>query len=879
MRYFKLAGLSACLAGSLVLSACNSKDKTTANDQKDAQYQQIASPEHWEDQVIYFVMTDRFNDGDPSNNDQGAGEYDPQSLAKYSGGDLRGIEQKIDYIKGLGATAVWITPPVENQWWDPVNQYGGYHGYWARNFMKVDPHVGTLDDYKSLSRQLHKNGMYLIQDAIVNHMANCFYWDNPQSEYDPNHPTNNVKVVANAQPACGPTQAPFDQWDPRNPDHVAANIFHWTPKIMDYNDPNQEQNYQMSDLDDLNTDNPVVVKAIKDSYAYWIKNVGVDALRLDTAFYVTPGFYDEFMHSSDATSPGMMAAAKAAGKNNFYAFGEGFGIDMPYENTQARKIDKYMSDPNTGKAILPGMINFPMYGSMLNVFAKGQPTAELGYRMRNQMTQHARPHLMPNFLDSHDVDRYLTGGSEKSLRQGLMFMMSSPGIPVIYYGTEQGFTEQRGAMFSGGYQSGGKNHFDTTAPLYTYMAEVTKMRKDYPVLSRGIPTVLKENASSDGAFAYRMDYNGQSMLVVFNTSDSAVLMDNVDTGLLEGAELKLIKSLTTGATDSVIGKNGRLTMALPARAGMVFNVSGNRLPVPGAGVAMTVNAISTDIKTTDFAIGGTATGVSQVKIVVDGILDDAQTVAVNNGLWTATVPIAGMVDAAVTHTVVAYDATSSQLSNSASFKVQASWTLLATHNDVASDDNGPLGTYHYPTDNSWGTNHQGDIRKVTLEGSGPVLRIGVTTNQITKTWNPANGFDHVAFSIYVDVPNKTGLSLMPGQNTHVPTGMDWDLKIRTHGWANVMYSTTGATATQDGAAIIPAAKVEVDENTNTVYFTVSKKALGLSSSLSGVKVYATTWDYDGGYRGLSPTTQQWQFWGGAATDPLVLDDTPVLVVP
>lgn len=879
MQTYKLALTALACATVLALPACKS-DESAMPAVPDSVYQFAPSPEHWEDQVIYFLMTDRFNDGDPSNNDQGADEYDPSLLAKYSGGDLRGIEQKIDYIKGLGATAVWITPPVENQWWDPVNQYGGYHGYWARNFTRVDPHLGTLEDYKSLARSLHKNGMYLMQDVIVNHMANCFYWDNPATEYDPANPALNVKIVDGAAPSCGPTQAPFDQWDPRNPDHLAANIFHWTPKITDYMNAEQEQNYQMSDLDDLNTDNPVVRKALRDSYAYWIKNVGVDAFRIDTAFYVTPEFFQDFMGSTDAQSPGMLEAARQVGMKNFYAFGEGFGIDMPLQDTQARKIDRYMTGED-GKTVLPGMINFPLYGSMLNVFAKGQPTAELGYRMRSVMSLHKRPHLMPNFLDSHDVDRYLTGGSEQSLRQALMFMMTVPGIPIIYYGTEQGFTEQRAAMFAQGYRSGGIDRFDTKAPLYTYMADVIKMRRDNPVLSRGTPTVLKENSSSDGAFAYRMDYEGQSMVMVFNTSDSTVLMDNVDSGLPAGAELQLVKSMGMGGHDVVVGAEGRLTMSLPARAALVYRVTGKTLPVPGAGVKLAINALSPEVKTADFAISGTATGVSQVRIVIDGILDGAPQVPVVNGKWNAIVPIAGMVDAEVTHSVVAYDEASAQLSASASFKVQPVWTELASWNDPALDDIGPEGNYHYPTDSSWGSNHQADLRRVTLYGSGPVLGIAVKTNKITTVWNPANGFDHVAFSIYIDVPGKTGLKVMPNQNASVPSGMDWDLKIRTHGWANVMYNTQGAAANQDGASIVPAARINVDVANSTVFFIVSRKAMGLEgTSLKGIKVYTSTWDYDGGYRPLVPNAARWAFWGGdGSVDPLVLDDTPVLAIP
>src|SRR5690349_20387056 len=131
----------------------------------------VPSPD-WRDQVVYFVMLDRFDDGEPGNNDQGAGEYDPRDNARYSGGDLAGVTRRLDYIAGLGATAVWITPPIANQWWNQASRFGGYHGYWAQDFSRVDAHLGTLADYQALSRALHGRGMYLVQDVVVNHVAN-----------------------------------------------------------------------------------------------------------------------------------------------------------------------------------------------------------------------------------------------------------------------------------------------------------------------------------------------------------------------------------------------------------------------------------------------------------------------------------------------------------------------------------------------------------------------------------------------------------------------------------------------------------------------------------------------------------------------------------
>jgi len=139
----------------------------------------VPSPD-WREQIIYFVMVDRFNDGDATNNNQGVGEYDPRRNSHYSGGDLLGLVNKISYINNLGATAVWITPPVANQWWSPTAQYSGYHGYWAENLMTVDKHYGSLSDMQNLSRRLHGQGMYLVQDIVVNHMGNFFAYDPKQ---------------------------------------------------------------------------------------------------------------------------------------------------------------------------------------------------------------------------------------------------------------------------------------------------------------------------------------------------------------------------------------------------------------------------------------------------------------------------------------------------------------------------------------------------------------------------------------------------------------------------------------------------------------------------------------------------------------------------
>ena len=137
----------------------------------------------WRDQVVYFLMTDRFADGDHTNNDQKAGEFNPADGGLYSGGDLAGVRSKLDYIQGLGATAVWLTPPVANVWYDPVLKMAGYHGYWAADFKKVDAHLGILEDYRGLAADLHRKGMLLIQDIVTNHTGDFFSYSGPRDPW------------------------------------------------------------------------------------------------------------------------------------------------------------------------------------------------------------------------------------------------------------------------------------------------------------------------------------------------------------------------------------------------------------------------------------------------------------------------------------------------------------------------------------------------------------------------------------------------------------------------------------------------------------------------------------------------------------------------
>ena len=837
----------------------------------------VPSPD-WRDQVIYFVMTDRFDDGDPGNNDQGAGEYDPADHAKYQGGDFKGIERRLDYIRGLGATAVWVTPPVANQWWNTTARYGGYHGYWAEDFMAVDAHNGSLADYQRLSGKLHAAGMYLVQDIVVNHTGNYFSY---VGGWERSNPARHFRLTTDSRGRTAPTQPPLDRNDARDPAQRAAGIYHWTPDITDFNDPDQVLNFQLAGLDDLDTENPRVRETLRHTYGYWIREAGVDAYRVDTAFYVPPDFFADFLHSDDAGNPGILRVAEQTGRKNFHVFGEGFASDKPYADEQARRIDGYMRGAD-GSPLMPGMLNFPLYATSGDVFARGRPTAELGHRIGNMMAVHARPHLMPTFVDNHDVDRFLAAGTQDGLKQSLLLMMTLPGIPTIYYGTEQAFTEPRAAMFAAGHGSGHKDHFDTSAPLYRFIQRATALRREHRLFSRGTPTVLADNAAAPGGLAYRMSHGDDAAIVAFNSADHDTLLADMDTGLKPGTVLEGLFGIDAATDDVIVGAGGKVSMTMPARSGLVWKVTRRTAPVPVSPASLTLDALDATPMRGDFAVRGSARGVASLQLVVDGNVATAQTIRPDaRGRWQATVDTRDMVDASVRHEIVAWAESPVAVSVRRRFSVMRDWKLLADVTDPAGDDAGPGSRYRYPSDPGWGANRQLDIRNVRVSGAGGAMKIELRMHRLTDLWKPANGFDHVAFTIFIEIPGKEGgATVMPLQNATLPAGLRWHYRLRAHGWSNALFSATGASATNEGMPVAPAPTIDVDAASGTVSLTLPASALGNLRSLSGMRIYVNTWDYDGGYRRLAPTAQAMAFGGGdGAIDPLVMDDAAILTLP
>ena len=203
----------------------------------------------WGPQVIYFPLTDRFNDGDPTNNFN----VDKNNPLAYHGGDLRGIIDKLDYIHDLGATCLWLSPMYDN-----VDQaYGGtgYHGYWISDHYAVDEHQGTMDDAKELVTKAHEKGMKVVLDTVLNHVGPGHKWTQDPSK---------------------------SSW------------FHHNGGIQNWNDPWQLENGDVCGLPDLDQSNPETYKFLLDNTLWWVKETGADGIRLDAIKHVDHAFWQKF---------------------------------------------------------------------------------------------------------------------------------------------------------------------------------------------------------------------------------------------------------------------------------------------------------------------------------------------------------------------------------------------------------------------------------------------------------------------------------------------------------------------------------------------------------------------------------------------------------
>lgn len=797
----------------------------------------------WADKVLYMIMIDRFNDGDPTNNNLAGVEYDPRDGAKYSGGDLKGIIQKLDYIQNLGVDGIWITPPVANQWWDPWVNYGGYHGYWARNFKEIDEHFGTIEDYRKLASALHQRNMKLIQDIVVNHVGNYFRFRNGKFELN----TGSV-------PTSAPTQFPFNLNNYNDPEQRKRAIYHWTPDISNYADPEQRLNYQLSGLDDLNTENPDVIEALKDSYRFWIKEVGVDGYRIDTAMYVPKNFFDEFLKAPD----GILAQ-----KKDFLVFGETWLTSKPYEDFADKEIASYF---NHG---FNGMLDFPLMEDIKRVIKGGQPTDFLAYRLtvRNEILKKG---LLVTFIDNHDMERFAKGLTPHVVQQALALLLTLPGLPVIYYGTEQLFEETRASMFAGGWGSFGEDHFDMNHPMYKFIQETIDFRKKHPATRYGEVKILLSEQRGAGLLVYELKCSDETLIIALNTANEPRIA-NFKTPYAPGTTFEPIYNTIAGTSlPLVVREDGYALLRLPGRAFTVLALSKETSEVFKPNISISLNLKSGDIIKDRREIVG-ETNARTVYVYFDRRIESELKIEPRDGKFSFIIDPFKFDPGEHVLLIRAMGRTARDTiySEEITFKIELEKKLLAHVRDPLDDDVGPKGTYVYPLDPTF--KRQMDIVEAKVESIGSTLVISIKPRDLTKSWNPTYGFDHVTYQIFIDDPNKKGVNFLPFQNFEFED-WDWDYEIFATGWQSAIYSARGSEKYKFGMQL---GSPEVYTEDSWVKIIVKGEWLGNPDTFKNWTIYITSWDYDGiesKFRPLMPEPRAYIMGGGNPDDPYIMDD-------
>ena len=523
-----------------------------------------------QDEIIYFVLPDRFDNGDPSNDRGGiAGTrlehgYDPTARGFYNGGDLAGLTSRLDYLQNMGITAIWFAPIFKNKpvQGPPGQESAGYHGYWVTDFTSIDPHFGTNEEFKAFVDAAHARGMKVYMDIITNHTADVIkYRDGGDYSYrskaDYPYSTrggvdgarinegflgDNVQTIENFARLTNPDYAyevmvPAGEKDVKVPAWLNDPIYyHNRGDTVFYGEDSLYGDFV--GLDDLFTENPLVVGGMIDIFGSWIDRFGIDGFRIDTARHVNPEFWQQFV-------PAMEARSEAAGIPNFHMFGEVYA-DVPDNGY----IAQY-----TRRDGFPAVLDFAFQAAVREVLGRGKGTGVMarlfaGDTLYRGGTEAAK--ALPTFLGNHDMGRFsgllkedMPDISQEELLARVMLghamLMTLRGSPTIYYGDEQGFVSDgndqlaRETLFPsrvaeyndndliGSEASVADENFNRAHPLYAELKALASIRTASAALRRG-DQVTRYYQDTPGLFAVsRFDpTSGGEVLLLFNTSTDAI---------------------------------------------------------------------------------------------------------------------------------------------------------------------------------------------------------------------------------------------------------------------------------------------------------------------------------------------------------------------
>lgn len=444
-----------------------------------------ASPKSWSEQAMYFAMLDRFAK-------DGAGKSwgKPEDAGSRHGGNIRGMIGKLDYLMQLGVTTLVVTPPM-------MNPPAGYHGYWPVNFLAVDPHLGTMEDFRDLVREAHKRHILVVMDVVFNHIG-------PVIEYHEGYKwTGQQKTIKRWKYPVVPMEL-------QKPEH-----YHRMGSIDNWDDPLQ---MMLGDfpggLNQLATERPETQDILLKIAMWWIKETDIDGFRLDTYQHVDPAFWKRF-HGE------VRGFARSLGKDDFLMLGEIFHGDPA---VLAREM---------GAEKLNAIYNYPGYFWAKAALHGEAPSKALEHAFDAETRAFGEQQAsLVRFLDNHDKPRFLRAKDPVGrLKVAIGYLMLSVGIQYLYYGTEQAFRQYapgdldmnfyREDMFEGGKfksPSSGTGH-DRESEIYKFIRKLSEVRRSFPALLKGKQWVRWSDPDGPGIYAFSRIHGDQEVLVVLNTSD------------------------------------------------------------------------------------------------------------------------------------------------------------------------------------------------------------------------------------------------------------------------------------------------------------------------------------------------------------------------
>ncbi|HEX3559589.1 MAG TPA: alpha-amylase family glycosyl hydrolase [Pyrinomonadaceae bacterium] len=497
------------------------------------------------DDVIYLIMPDRFSDGDPTNNDppQSRGLYDRSNKFYYHGGDFQGIINHLSYLKDLGVTAIWLTP-----WYDNVNHPDeiekkeggtttGFHGYGAVDFYGVEEHFGTLAKLRELVDDAHRSGIKVIEDEVRNHTGPYHPWvdDSPTPTWYNGTRANHLKNV-------------FQTW-----------MLH-DPYAEEKSKRETMEGWFLDFLPDLNQHDEEARRYLIQNTLWWIGATGIDGIREDTWQYVPNDFWRDWTAAIKREYP------------NFRVFGEvkdGDPVHVSFYQGGVKRFDGVDSG-------LDSLLDFPLFYPARRAFGEGQSIREVAQALSKDYL-YTNPGLLVTLVGGHDDGRFMSekGASIAGAKLAHTFILTTRGVPQLYYGDEIGMTGPDEPTtrrdFPGGFAGDARNAFNRQGrtpeeqELFDYIRRVVHLHTELEPLRRG---ALKDLYVADQQYAYaRTTPSVSAVVVINNDAKPASFAFRVDGLGLDNARLH--DQLGTVKSD-VLTSNGVLALVLPPRSAVIL---------------------------------------------------------------------------------------------------------------------------------------------------------------------------------------------------------------------------------------------------------------------------------------------------------------------